>query len=182
MFGRFLGLAASIAVVSIGVAGVASRAPGIASDPSPASEPTGDSWTAWNERSDAASSVPDGPSGEVRLNRSGDSHFYANANVDGASLRMMVDSGASIVALTRRDAEAIGINVDNLSEGGFAETAGGRVPVRPVMLASIDIDGVEVRNVQAAVLDMDMPHSLLGQSYLSQLDAVNIEGDTMTLR
>src|SRR3546814_5391513 len=52
----------------------------------------------WSSGSDAKSS-----GGEVRLGRSGDSHFYADTAVDGTNIRMMVDSGASIVALTRRD-------------------------------------------------------------------------------
>ena len=54
--------------------------------------------------------------------------------------------------------------------------------VATVMLDSVDIDGVEVRRVEAAVIDADMGVSLLGQSYLSRLAAVNVEGDTMTLR
>lgn len=185
MFGRFLVLAAGIAVVSVGVAGVASRAPIAAADDPAHANAVDTSWTDRGKRRGSAarsSHRSSGPSGEVRLGRAGDSHFYADANVDGTDVRMMVDSGASIVALTRADAEAIGINVDSLPEAGFAETAGGRVPVRPVMLDSIDIDGVEVRNVEAAVIDADMPHSLLGQSFLAQLDAVNVEGDTMTLR
>jgi aspartyl protease family protein len=50
------------------------------------------------------------------------------------------------------------------------------------MLRSVEVDGIEVRGVAAAVVDTDMGVSLLGQSYLSKLDAVNVEGDTMTLR
>ncbi len=112
-------------------------------------------------------------SGEVRLGRSGDSHFYADTEIDGTNIRMMVDSGASIIALTRRDAEAIGIDVDGLPVSGTARTAGGEVPMRTVMLDSVEIDGIEVRRVEAAVVDADMGVSLLGQSFLSKLDAVN---------
>ena len=95
---------------------------------------------------------------------------------------MMVDSGASMIALTRRDAEAVGIDVDRLPVGGMAQTAGGQVPMRITMLRSVEVDGIEVRGVQAAVIDADMGVSLLGQSYLVKLDKVNVEGDTMTLR
>jgi aspartyl protease family protein len=95
---------------------------------------------------------------------------------------MMVDSGASIIALTRADAEAIGIDVDALPEMGSANTAGGVVPIRPTMLDRVSINGLEVVGVQAAVIDADMPHSLLGQSYLSRLESVRVEGDLMTLR
>lgn len=183
MFGRFLGLAAIIAVVSIGMAGVASRAPG--SD-ARADVEAGDhsNWTTQRSGGgwDSSDSKPRSSGGEVRLGRSGDSHFYADTNIDGTNVRMMVDSGASIIALTRSDAEAIGIDVDRLPIGGMARTAGGDVPMRTVMLDSVEVDGLEVRQVQAAVIDTDMGVSLLGQSYLAKLDAVNVEGDTMTLR
>ena len=78
--------------------------------------------------------------------------------------------------------KAIGIDVDRLPISGTARTAGGDIPMRTVMLDSVEVDGLEVRRVQAAVIDADMGVSLLGQSYLSKLDAVNVEGDTMTLR
>lgn len=128
------------------------------------------------------SSVPDRNGGEVRLEREGDSHFYANVDINGRTVRMMVDSGASIIALTRADAEAVGINVDSLPEMGSANTAGGVVPLRPVELDKVGIEGVDVVGVQAAVIDADMPASLLGQSYLSRLQSVKVEGDVMTLR
>ena len=184
MIGRFLGLAAGIAAISVGVAGVASRSSDDRAETSAAAGVTGDhsNWTTRGERQRAVLPSRSAPSGEVRLGRARDSHFYADTDVDGARIRMLVDSGASVVALTRRDAEAIGIDVDRLPIGGSANTAGGVVPLRPVMLDRIDIDGIEVRRVQAAVIDADMGVSLLGQSFLSRLNAVNVEGDTMTLR
>jgi len=191
MFGRFLGLAAVIAVVSIGMAGVASRsAPGDAVETTAAISGNHDNWTTHKLRKDrsaaaaeaARSSGSSTPSGEALLSRSGDSHFYADADIDGTNIRVMVDSGASMVALTRRDAEAIGIDVDRLPVTGMARTAGGEVPTRMVMLDSVDVDGVRVDRVEAAVIDADMGVSLLGQTYLSRLAAVNVEGDTMTLR
>lgn len=184
MIGRFLGLAVVITAVSVGVASVASRSAGDdAENPATASS-ANDNWTTQRgKRGDRSSSADQVSSaGEVRLVRSGDSHFYADTEVDGANVRMMVDSGASIVALTRRDAEAIGIDVDRLPVGGIARTAGGDVPMRTVMLDSVEVQGIEVRGVRAAVIDADMSVSLLGQSFLSKLDAVNVEGDTMTLR
>ena len=54
--------------------------------------------------------------------------------------------------------------------------------MRTVLLDSVDVDGITIRNVEAAVVDANMGVSLLGQSYLAKLAAVNVEGDTMTLR
>ncbi|MBA3941542.1 MAG: TIGR02281 family clan AA aspartic protease [Sphingopyxis sp.] len=182
MLGRYLGLAVILAVGSVGMASVASRTKDRNVAEATPEKPKDDGG--WSERGGGgwSSAESSGPSGEVRLGRAGDSHFYADADVDGTNIRMMVDSGASVVALTRRDAEAIGIDVDRLPIMGSANTAGGVVPMRPVMLDSIDIDGIEVRGVQAAVIDADMGVSLLGQSYLAKLDSVKVEGDTMTLR
>lgn len=187
MFGRYLGLAAVIAVASIGVAGLAGRAPQAEVKPPTVLAGNHDNWTTHSVRKEQAAAISAaegkrGAAGPALLERAADSHFYADADINGTSIRVMVDSGASIVALTRRDAEAIGIDVDRLTVGGTARTAGGDVPMRMVMLDSIDIGGIVVERVQAAVIDADMGASLLGQSYLSRLAAVNVEGDTMTLR
>lgn len=188
MLGRFLGLAAVIAAVAVGVAGIASRSSSHdAVETSNVVPGNHDNWTTHKLRKDrslaaAEASGDSGRPSEVLLGRSGDSHFYADTEIEGRNIRMLVDSGASIVALTRRDAEAIGINVDDLPIGGSASTAGGVVPMRMVMLDSVEVEGIEVRRVQAAVIDADMGVSLLGQSFLSKLAAVNVEGDTMTLR
>ncbi|QCB54335.1 TIGR02281 family clan AA aspartic protease [Sphingopyxis sp. PAMC25046] len=188
MIGRYLGLAVAITAVSVGVASVASRSSGDADGARAAAETQDNSnWTTQRGKRSTWSSGPSAPAarglgGEVRLGRAGDSHFYADTEVDGTNIRMLVDSGASIVALTRRDAEAIGIDVDSLPVGGTARTAGGDVPMRTVTLGSVVVEGIEVRQVPAAVIDADMGVSLLGQSFLAKLDAVNVEGDTMTLR
>ncbi|HET6525608.1 retropepsin-like aspartic protease family protein [Sphingopyxis sp.] len=181
-------MAIAITAVSVGVASVASRSAGDGDGARVPAETQHDSnWTtrkrergAWSSGSSAPGARASG--GEVRLGRSGDSHFYADTEVDGTNIRMLVDSGASIVALTRRDAEAIGIDVDSLPIGGMARTAGGDVPMRTVTLGSVVVEGIEVRQVPAAVIDADMGVSLLGQSFLAKLDTVNVEGDTMTLR
>ena len=188
MLGRFIGLAVGIAAVSVGLAGIASRTSShVVAETTATVSGNHDNWTTHKLRKDKALAAAEtqgdsGASGEVLLARSGDSHFYADTEIDGRNIRMLVDSGASIVALTRTDAKAIGIDVDDLPVGGSASTAGGVVPMRPVMLDSVEIDGVRVRDVQAAVIDADMGVSLLGQSFLSRLAAVNVEGDTMTLR
>ncbi|WP_428627381.1 retropepsin-like aspartic protease family protein [Sphingopyxis sp.] len=186
MLGRFLGLAAIIAGVSVGIAGIAGRsAESIDARPAAVQDNANSNWTTQPKKSGGWDSTARGAKasgGAARLGRSDDSHFYADTQVNGTNIRMMVDSGASIIALTRRDAEAIGIDVDRLPVTGTARTAGGDVPMRTVMLDRVEVDGIEVRQVQAAVVDADMGVSLLGQSYLSKLAAVNVEGDTMTLR
>lgn len=183
MFARYASLCLFLAVVFVAFgsfaggprddATLAEASPAAADDPGP--------WFR-DKGQKRVSSVPDRNGHEAVLLRDDDSHFYANVEVNGRTVRMIVDSGASIIALTRADAEAIGIDVDAIPEMGRANTAGGVVPLRPVELDKVGIDGVEVVGVQAAVIDSDMPASLLGQSYLSRLQSVKVEGDRMTLR
>lgn len=183
MLGRFITLAAVIAAGAIGVAGIAGRQPAVAPVAAVDRYAGESNWTTRARDTAAASAnTAVSRSSEVKIRRASDSHFYVETEVQGARIRMMVDSGASLIALTRRDAEAIGIDVDRLPVGGTARTAGGEVPMRITMLDSVMVDGIEVRNVEAAVVDADMGISLLGQSFLAKLGAVNVEGDMMTLR
>ena len=114
-----------------------------------------------------------------RLERSGDGHFYAEAEVNGARIRFIVDTGSSIVALTPRDAQAAGIALG--SERATARGAGGEIEVIPVSIDRIAIGPLEARDVRGAVAD-NLPVSLLGQTFLSRVDSVEIHGDRMVLR
>lgn len=181
MLGRFITFAVIVTAGAVGMVGFADGPP-VAAPASSHGDQSNFTTQARGRSSWSSASVAASPSGEARLTRAPDSHFYADVEIDGRQVRMMVDSGASMIALTRRDAEAVGIDVDRLPVGGMAQTAGGQVPMRITMLRSVEVDGIEVRGVQAAVIDADMGISLLGQSYLAKLGKVNVEGDTMTLR
>ena len=181
MFRQYLSLSVFFVLFAILVGGL-SRMPVPDEDQALAAAAAAADEGPWSKPGRQGSSIPQRNGGEVQIRRAPDSHFYVDAVVNGSSIRMMVDSGASMIALTRRDAEAIGIDVDSLPEGGSANTAGGIVPIRPVELGSVGVDGLTVVNVQAAVIDADMPASLLGQSFLSRLQSVEVSGDTMTLR
>lgn len=113
------------------------------------------------------------------LQRGPDGHFYADAQVNGTTIRFMVDTGASVVVLSGRDAQRAGLQLS--SERETAMGVGGPVEVTPVTLDRIAVGGIEARGVQAAVAE-DLPVSLLGQSYLSRVNSVEIRGDTMVLR
>ncbi len=113
------------------------------------------------------------------LQRAADGHFYAEAQVNGARIRFLVDTGASIVALTPADAQRAGITLP--SERSSAIGAGGEVEVMPVTLDRIAIGTLSANQVRAAVAP-HLPVSLLGQSFLSQVGSVEIRGDRMVLR
>ena len=119
--------------------------------------------------------------GQTVLRRESDGHFYADASVDGAQLRFLVDTGASIVALTGDDASAIGLSWDEASLRPIGRGASGTVRGIPVRLERLEIDGLEARNFKAAIIPEGLDVSLLGQSFLSKVQNVEISGNEMTL-
>jgi aspartyl protease family protein len=113
------------------------------------------------------------------LRRGADGHFYADAQVNGTTIRFLIDTGASMVVLTRQDAQRAGIQLP--SERQLAMGVGGPIEVIPVTLDRVAVGGIEARGVAAAIAD-ETPVSLLGQSYLQRVGSVEIRGDTMVLR
>lgn len=119
--------------------------------------------------------------GETALRRAPDGHFYAEPVIDGVPMRMMVDTGASVIALRGADAEALGLawTVDELRP--IARGAGGMVSGFPVMLESVQLGELELRRVQAVVIPEGLPISLLGQSFLNRIGRIEVTGEQMLL-
>ncbi len=119
--------------------------------------------------------------GDHTLHRQSDGHFYASAYVDGVPVRMMVDTGASVIALTGSDAAAIGIQWDESQVSHIGQGANGAVYGVNTRLDEVDIGGITRRNVSAVIIPRGLGVSLLGQSYLSQIGAVEIADDRMVM-
>jgi aspartyl protease family protein len=120
-------------------------------------------------------------SGSLVLERSYDGHFYADAQINGQSIRMLVDTGASAIALARDDARRAGVGISIGMPQVVGQGASGDVHGEVVMLDRVSLGGREAQDVSAVVLD-DGEMSLLGQSFLSKFDSVEIRGDKMVLR
>src|SRR5690606_22791471 len=119
--------------------------------------------------------------GDVVVPRAGDGHFYAEVAVDGVGARMLVDTGASVIALTGADAEAIGIEWDPAAVRPVARGAGGDVHGVPVVLATGQLGDFVVSGVRAIVVPSGLGVSLLGQSFLSRFERVEIGPEEMIL-
>lgn len=112
--------------------------------------------------------------GRVEIPRGPDGHYRVVLVVNGAAVEFIVDTGASDVVLTRRDAERAGINVDDLIFSGVAQTANGRVNTAPVRLEEVRLGALTDRNVRAVVNGGPMQRSLLGMSYLNSFERIEI--------
>ena len=110
-----------------------------------------------------------------------DGHYHLTAQVNGVSIRFVIDTGASSIALGPRDAERVGIDLDNLAYIGEARTANGTVETAPVRLDTLAIGDIRDENVPAMVLRSDLDQSLMGMSYLSRFARVSIEANRLIL-
>ena len=119
--------------------------------------------------------------GEMVLDREGDGHFYATAQIDGRDYRMLVDTGASIVALTGKDAEAMGLdwNPDDLAP--VVRGASGPVMGVPIKIPDMSVGDFEAHDIEAVIIPDGLSISLLGQSFLRQVHDVQISDDKLTL-
>ena len=110
-------------------------------------------------------------------------HFFVEPIVNGTRLKMMVDTGASLVVLSKDDARRIGISP---APGDFttqAATANGVVLVAPVVLKEVSIGEVAVHNVPAAVFpDNKLQVGLLGMSFLAKLSHFEVAGGRLVLK
>lgn len=114
--------------------------------------------------------------------KAGDGHYWADADVDGKAVRFLVDTGASAVALTRHDAERLGIATRDLDYAYRVTTASGQTRAAAVKLASISIAGARVANVDALVIEDGLDSSLLGMTYLGRLSRFEATPTTLILR
>lgn len=131
-------------------------------------EPSRDAYAAW-------------VAGATELARAPDGHFYADATVDGASLEFLVDTGASVVALTGTDARKAGLVWSAADVRPVARGASGPVHGVEVSLDRVTLGGHEARNVRAVIVPDGLAVSLLGQSFLTTIRPVRIEDDRMVL-
>ena len=104
----------------------------------------------------------------IELRRGSDGHFHASLEINGRPVRFMIDTGASDIVLSRRDAERVGIEPGNLSYLGRALTANGVVSTAPVRLAVVEFGDFTDTDVRARVNAGALDTSLLGMSYLDR--------------
>lgn len=115
----------------------------------------------------------------VEFDRAPDGLFYVTGLVNGQSIRFLVDTGASVVMLTRADAAAVGVKLDRDEFQSHVRTANGASAMAWTRLRDIDIAGHRLSQIDAAVPQDGLPVSLLGQNLLRKLGVVTIDGDRL---
>lgn len=117
----------------------------------------------------------------ISLDRQSDGHFYATLNIGGTPIEFLIDTGATDIVLTPKDAASIGVDVSNLKYLGTANTANGTVKTAFISLEDIDFEGFKTDRLPAYVNSGELDISLLGMGYLDQMRRIEIVGDKMIL-
>ncbi len=119
--------------------------------------------------------------GQIELPLSADGHYYLTADVNGAFIDFVVDTGATDIVLSEADARRAGFTPSELDYIGRAQTANGEVRIAPVRIDRFAVGGIEDVGVRAVVNEGDLDGSLLGMSYLQRFNSVEISGGRLVL-
>lgn len=116
---------------------------------------------------------------QVRLRQDG--HFHLEAEINGALVSCMIDTGASDIVLSPRAAIAAGFDPETLNYTRAYQTANGSGSGAPVKLDALAVGNITLHDVPASVNSADMDESLLGMAFLNRFRSFSVDGDTLTL-
>lgn len=119
---------------------------------------------------------------EVTYTRSGDGHFYIDAESGRVPIRFLVDTGASAVVLSPADARRLGFDLAEIHFDQVFQTANGTVRGASAVLSELWLGDRRVSNLRVSINEAPMSHSLLGMTFLRQLESYEVRGDRLYLR
>jgi len=117
----------------------------------------------------------------VEVPRGRDGHYYLTLEVNDVPVIFVVDTGATDIVLSQRDARSVGLDPDDLAYLGTAQTANGIVRTAPVRLDRVTLGDIEDRNLRAVVNEGQIDASLLGMGYLGLFSRIEIADGRLIL-
>lgn len=117
----------------------------------------------------------------LRIAKSLDGHFWVEAQVNGHPMRFLIDSGASITALSEGSAMEAGLNIDQSGFPLVLTTANGPVEARRSNIATLEIGPLRASDLTVVVSPAFGDVNVLGMNFLSKLKSWRVEGDEMIL-
>lgn len=115
----------------------------------------------------------------IVLGAGSDGHFQVNGSIGGQSVRFLVDTGATLLTLSQREADRLGLPWQR-GQRALMQTANGQTPAWRLRIDRVRIGEVELQQVDALVSPQDLPVVLLGNSFLSRF-RMQRDGDQMVL-
>lgn len=118
---------------------------------------------------------------EVRIRMANDGHFWVRARIGGVERRMLVDSGATVTAISEATAAEAGVTVRKGITPVVLQTANGTAFASPATVERLRVAGIEARNLPVVVSPSFGDMDVLGMNFLSQLKSWRVEERTMIL-
>lgn len=118
---------------------------------------------------------------EVRVKLASDGHFWVRASVNGVQRRMLIDSGATITAISEATAEAAGVDAHSGLTPVVLRTANGVAPARTGAIDELRVGNILARNLRVVTAPGLGGLDVLGMNFLSKLESWRVEGDTLIL-
>ena len=118
---------------------------------------------------------------EVRIRMSPDGHFWAHVTLDGVPRRLLIDSGATVTALSTDTAEAAGLDVRRPVLPILIRTANGTVTAETAIVARLRLGDIRANDLSVVVSPAFGDTNVLGMNFLSRLKSWRVEGSTLVL-
>ena len=118
---------------------------------------------------------------ELRVRMASDGHFWVRASVNGVERRMLIDSGATITALSQSTAQAAGVDAHSTLAPVVLRTANGATPARTGSVDELRVGNIVARNLKIVTAPGLGSLDVLGMNFLSKLDSWRVEGRTLIL-
>lgn len=119
--------------------------------------------------------------GEVRIRMARDGHFWADATLNGVRRRMLIDSGATVTAISEATAAAARVEGSGAPVPVLLKTANGMAPARAGSVEELRLGNIVARDLKVVVSPAFGDMEVIGMNFLSKLASWRVEGRTLIL-
>lgn len=117
----------------------------------------------------------------VKIDLSPDGHFWARVEINGVKRRMLIDSGATLTAISEQTARAAGIDTESSSFPMLISTANGTIAAQRATIERLTLGPLHTTGLSAVVAPNFGDYDVLGMNFLSRLKSWRVEGRTLIL-
>lgn len=117
----------------------------------------------------------------VRIRMAGDGHFWADVTLNGVKRRMLIDSGATVTAISGRTARAVALDTDADLRPVILRTANGQVAAKRARIERMTLGSIEAWDLPVVVSDAFGDVDVIGMNFLSRLGSWRVTGNTLIL-
>lgn len=118
---------------------------------------------------------------ELRVNMASDGHFWVNAQINGVERRMLIDSGATVTALSESTARLAKVDTSARLTPVMLRTANGLAPAKTGAIDELEVGNIVARNLRVVTAPGLDGFDVLGMNFLSKLQSWRVEGRTLVL-